>query len=719
MGFMFASIRAKLIVILLSLGVFPLLIVGYLAYENASDALLFQAKEQLGNIGEKTAQQIDDFFLELNKDIELLSEYPFIQLAFLQFEFGQRLDTVQRVLIDYRNKNNNFNGIYLVDLNGKAIISENESDQVFGKSYFEEWMKRTFSKGLYLSEIVTSNNGQMPKIILSKPVYDFEDSQKKVGLLVFDIKLSSFTRFVSPLKIGEDGFAFLWDHNGYALYHPDRSYLFNLQIGEKGDDDFRGLLERMSEKEKGFGNYSLKGVEKNMFFTPCHTPDWSVAITIETSKLMGDILKLRRSMITFISIIGMLIICVSFLFVKSITRPIKSLTEGARALGNGNLEHVITIDSDDEFFRLAQEFNSMSYRLRQSMNEIIELKTFNDDILRSVTSGIITVDRVNKITSFNKVAGRIIRLTKEDTSSTQSPQIEKIKSILHTTLTDNASATNMELEFYSKRNERLSFMELNTSLLRNASGKVIGAIADIRDITHRKKIEGEMIRVEKLASLGELSAGMAHEIRNPLAGMKTSAQVLSKRLKTDSGKILLDGIIESIDRMNNTVTDLLNFSRPKPSCLKPFDIPKLIDLSLTMLRVNLKKFNIDLVLDYEKSLPKALIDKEQIQQVCINLILNALKAMPHGGTFNITVKNGRPPIQDFLKISFTDTGSGIKKEHLSKIFNPFFTCDPKGTGLGLSIVQKLLEENHGCIQIDSMEGKGTKAVINLPVVQKD
>lgn len=712
---MFTSIRAKLLTILFSLGIFPLLIAGIFAYQTASDALLFQAREQLGNIGEKTAQQIDGLFKDLKKDIELLSNHPFIQLAFLKFQFGQKLDTVQRVLIEYKNKNSYFNGIYLIDLTGNTIISDNKSNQRFIESLSHEWFKEALNKELYLSEIIVSSKGHMPKMILSKLVYDFEDHHKKVGLLVFDIKLSSFIHFVSSLKIGETGHALLWDHNGYILYHPDQYYVLNKQAIDEGDDSFRSLLDKMSKGENGFGSYSFKGIKKNMYFTPINTYKWSIAIVLEQSKLMADILKLRRNMITFISIISGLIFFVSFLFVRSITRPINLLIEGARAIGNGNLEHVIAVNSGDEFFCLAEEFNSMSFRLRHSMDEIIELKTFNDDILRSVSSGIITVDRKNTITSFNEVAGKILELTLDDKESDKSLQVEKIRSILHTTLNNYGSNVNVELEFYSEKDQRTKFIELNTSLLRNASGDVIGAIADIRNITHRKRIEEEMVRVEKLASLGELSAGMAHEIRNPLAGMKTSAQVLSKRLKTDSEKILISGIIASIDRMNNTVTDLLNFSRPKPPCLAPFDLSKLIDLSLTMLRVNLKKSDINLIFDYEKCLPKAMIDKEQIQQVFINLLLNALKAMPQGGTLSISVKNCQSPSQSFLEISFVDTGTGIKQEHMSKIFNPFFTCYPNGTGLGLSIVQKLLEKNNGSIHIDSMVDKGTHAIILLPV----
>lgn len=716
MGFMFTSIRAKLITILIILGVLPLSLVSLLAYETASDALLFQAREQLGNIGEKTAQQIDDFFRNLEKDVDLLSEYPFIQLAYLQHEFRQRLDTVKRTLIDYRNRNDYFNGIYLVDLHGKTIISDNTSIAGIENTLPREWLQKALNGGLQWSKIDVSDQIPTPRIILSKPVHDFENPQKKVGLMVFDIKLSSFTRFVSSLKVGDNGYAFLWDHSGYILYHPDSKYLFNNLNSVEADASFRLLLEKMSRGEKGYGSYAINGIPKNMYFTPCRAFKWSIGIALDKSKLMVDILKLRRRMVTFISIICVLILSVSFLFVKSIIRPINRLTEGARAIGNGNLEHTITIDSGDEFLRLAEEFNSMSSRLRQSMNEIIELKTFNDDILRSVSSGIITVDEQGAITSFNEVAGKILGLDLNDPTSDRSPQLGKIKSILHTTLCGADSAANLQLEFYNEKEGRFVFLELHSSLLRNTLGSVIGAIADIRDITRRKRIEEEMVRVEKLASLGELSAGMAHEIRNPLAGMKTSAQVLGKHLNSESDLVLLNGIIASIDRMNNTVTDLLNFSRPKPSCPAPYSLPELIDETMSMVREKLRKSKIDLALDYEDDLPWAMIDKEQIQQVFLNLALNSMKAMPGGGTLGIAAKKHPSAGREFLAISFADNGIGIKKEHMSKIFNPFFTTDPKGTGLGLSIVQKLLEKNNGYIQIDSMVEKGTHALILLPIV---
>ena len=150
-----------------------------------------------------------------------------------------------------------------------------------------------------------------------------------------------------------------------------------------------------------------------MVFAPCKAMDWSVVITLDKSKQVADILRLRRQMITFISFIVGLSFLVSFVFVRSITDPITQLINGVRAIGNGDLEPVIKIRSGDEFKGLAREFNHMAVRLKQSMNEILELKTFNEDILRSITSGIVTMDQAEQITSVNPSAEQILSLPRE------------------------------------------------------------------------------------------------------------------------------------------------------------------------------------------------------------------------------------------------------------------------------------------------------------------
>jgi len=733
---MFSSIRSKLIAILIILGVIPLLVVGYFSYRSASDALLSQTKEQLGNLADKTAQQIDNFFEVAEKEIDLLSNFPFIQLSFLQFEFGQRLDTVKRLIEDYEKKNKYFKRIHLVNLQGKSILTVPESSKdTLANFKKHSWFNSALRKGICLSGIIKGDSFSSSAIILAKLIYDFEDKTKPVGILVFEIKLSSFTSFVASLKIGTQGYAFLLDEHGYLIYHPDQSLRLKKTFLESGDAKLKRLITKMQDGERGFGDYLFKKTVKYMVFTPCRVKNWSVGITLHRSELMADIYKLRRRMITFGSMIIGLILFVSFMFVKSITHPIRQLINGARAIGGGDLDQIIKIESSDELHGLAKEFNKMAAKLKGSVQEIIELKTFNDDIFRSVTSGIITVNREGELTSINRSAQKIVGCSWEEINNgglKNIPiRIKEVLNLLKETLEKKEKIQNQKIEVPRGEGE-VVFIELNTSLLNDSGGKIIGAIADIRDITRRKRMEELMVRVDKLTSLGELSAGIAHEIRNPLAGIKTSAQVLAKKLTSASERVLIDGVLSEITRLNKIVTDLLNFSRPSSPLLEQVDITVTLEKALDLVMEKIKKASIRLIRQYDHNLHQVMIDMEQIQQVFLNLLLNAIKSMPEGGTLTVSIKAIRdqseiqekisaafPPDlsknKEFIEVFIKDTGHGIEKENLDRVFNPFFTTDPNGTGLGLPIVHKLLEKNNSYIYIDSKEGKGCNVTLVIPV----
>jgi len=459
---------------------------------------------------------------------------------------------------------------------------------------------------------------------------------------------------------------------------------------------------------------------------------------LQRSEFMADIIKLRQSMMTFSALIIALIIFVSLLFVKSLSQPISQLITGARAIGAGDLDQTIHVESSDEFQGLAKEFNNMAARLKTSMQEIVELKTFNDDIFRSVSSGIITVDRKGNLTSINRSAQKIFSFSRRkiDNKAKEKPPagIKKALALLMLTLGKKERIEHQVIDYLNQQGEPV-FIEISTSLLNDSGGKIIGAIADIRDITLRKRMEELMIRVDKLASLGELSAGIAHEIRNPLAGMKTSIQVLAKKLTSPSQQVLIEGVLSEINRLNRIVTDLLKFSGPSPTFPVSVDIKVILENTLNLLMEKIKKLNIKIVQQYDHIVPIAFLDREQIQQVFLNLTLNAVNAMPEGGTLTISIKmvKDQDRIKEkitqafdlaflmenkYMAVSFTDTGSGIKKENLARIFNPFFTTDPNGTGLGLSIAHKLLEKNNAYIYIDSKEGKGCHVTLMIPMADE-
>ncbi len=731
---LFSSIRSKSIAIFVILGVIPLIIVGFFVYKTASNALLIQTREQLGNLAQKTAQQIDNFCEVCEKDIKLLSNFPFIQLSFIQFEFGQRLDTARRLLDEYENNNRFYRRIHLIALDGGPLFSLPESQAGAGQSFKDaDWFENAMKKEIFLSDVFFEKGNGQSYLVLSKKIYDFEDPSRPVGLLVFEIRLTAFTDFVSDLTIGTKGHAFLIDRKGVLLFHPDPALNLENFFLNSADAELRMLTEKIREGAPGFGHYRFKNTRKFMVFTPCRIKNWSVGITLQKSEFMADIFKLRRSIVTFSALIALLIVLVSFLFARSLTHPIGQLVTGARAIGAGDLDQKITVTSTREFQLLALEFTNMAARLKTSMQKIVDLKTFSDNTLRSVSSGIITVNNKGRLSSINQSAKKILSFARQDLSNPEEAfsGIEKTMALLMETLKEKKTIEHQEVDFENGVGEPI-FIEINTALLYDGKGKIIGAIADIRDITNRKRIDQLMIRVDKLASLGELSAGIAHEIRNPLAGMKTSIQVLAKRLSSPSQLILANGVLSEIDRLNEIVSDLLKFSGPSPNFPTAVDISGVIQKTLDLLMERIKNRQIQIARIFESHLPQAFIDREQIQQVFLNLILNAVNAMPGGGSLTIEAarvmdqdlireKIAKPlgPLfcadTDYMAISFSDTGTGIKEENLSRVFDPFFTTDPNGTGLGLSIAHKLMEKNNAFIYIDSKTGEGCRVTLIIPV----
>jgi PAS domain S-box-containing protein len=255
-------------------------------------------------------------------------------------------------------------------------------------------------------------------------------------------------------------------------------------------------------------------------------------------------------------------------------------------------------------------------------------------------------------------------------------------------------------------------VRMTVSPLRNAVGAIIGATRICRDITHLKKAEERLILAERLSSLGELTAGVAHELRNPLAGIKINTQILSRKKDlSETDRRVLEGTLEGVDKIQKIVDDMLHFARPKPAHFQEENINEVIEKSLPVLQAKLHKGNISFVFSRGEGLPQVRIDVHQVQQVLINLLLNAIQAMETGGTLTIRTfpENGRG-----VGVEIRDTGVGIPAPNLKKIFDPFFTTKSEGTGLGLSISMKILDNHRATLDVESEEGKGSAFTIHFP-----
>jgi len=270
---------------------------------------------------------------------------------------------------------------------------------------------------------------------------------------------------------------------------------------------------------------------------------------------------------------------------------------------------------------------------------------------------------------------------------------------------------NIEVKRQTKDGREI-ITSMTISPLRDAEGRIVGATRICKDITQLRKTEERLILTERLSSLGELTAGVAHELRNPLAGIKINTQILlRKKNLSETERKILKGTEEGIEKIQKIVDDMLHFAKPKEAHFKLEEINEVVEKSLAILQTKFKKNNIFTLFEGTQGLPKIWIDIHQIQQVLINLMLNSIQAMEKGGTLSIRTflekDNG-------VGVEIKDTGIGIPKSNLKKIFDPFFSTKSEGTGLGLSISLKILEHHGATIDVESEEGKGSVFTIHFP-----
>ncbi len=266
----------------------------------------------------------------------------------------------------------------------------------------------------------------------------------------------------------------------------------------------------------------------------------------------------------------------------------------------------------------------------------------------------------------------------------------------------------------------------NTTLI-DENGHIFGTLSSGEDITKRKQAEEELLQSEKMVSLGQLAASVVHEVNNPLAGIMVYVKLFQKKhrekkIQEESTEKQLQKMEKELDRTTRIIRNLLTFARQSDPSISPNDINKIIDAALLLVRNQINLENIRLEKNFDLDLPQVLADFEKIEQVLINIILNAIQAMPEGGNLAITTSVAKNTIvgdtrKDTVRIDIKDTGIGIPKENLKKLFTPFFTTKEKGkgVGLGLSVVHGIIGKHKGKIEVESEQDVGTTFSIYLEV----
>ena len=248
----------------------------------------------------------------------------------------------------------------------------------------------------------------------------------------------------------------------------------------------------------------------------------------------------------------------------------------------------------------------------------------------------------------------------------------------------------------------------------NPTGTLERVVYYEKDATEAKKLEQRLQQSDRLQALGTLAAGIAHEIRNPLATINFNAQMLQRELSLDTGQQqMFQDMVHEIRQIDRIVQQVLQFARPREPQFLPNQLNEVVRYCHDLARVNLRKANVEVMLDLAQDTPPLVMDFNQISQVVMNLILNAVEAMADGGRLTIKTECRKDPSTVVLELS--DTGPGILEEDKNRIFDPFFTRKPEGTGLGLSISRQILEKHGAYIEVDSVLGKGTTFRVSFPL----
>ena len=350
---------------------------------------------------------------------------------------------------------------------------------------------------------------------------------------------------------------------------------------------------------------------------------------------------------------------------------------------------------------------------RSARASLSRVKALSDSLVEHMPVGIVAVDPDDRIMVFNDTAETLFGRTSEavigkPTSDILPPAcLEMLRGLGH-----ERPMIEKEIDCAIGQG-RMVPLEVIAAVLRDDEGGVIGRIALFRDLSELQHLRKEVERSQRLAAVGILAAGVAHEIRNPLSSLKGFATYFRQRYGGVPEDVkVADIMIQEVDRLNRVITELLEFSRPMELKRKATDLAGLVRHALGTIEGHAREKGIVVQAHLQPGLPGAPIDPDRMTQVFLNLFLNALAAMDRGGVLTVGIARQE---DDTLRVSVADTGTGIRKEDLGRVFDPYFTTKSSGTGLGLAIVHRIVEAHGGEIRLESESGKGTTFTILLPI----
>jgi PAS domain S-box-containing protein len=612
------------------------------------------------------------------------------------------------------------------------------------------------------------NRGLLP---LNQEVVEIETLQKTTQRSIDNAERSKDPNLVKGLLANSRQ---LFTRNMPALLSRCQAVLRRLDVEQLSEsdqafmNDVGNRIDRIREASAEF-NQTLEILLQNLEPLPDETPE-AAPLLPESSvlqqagqKLAPEVRLLKLSLknritskmltvekeenatigaMLWLSILSILIGVVVTIVSLAALRPVKRVVEGVRRISRGDFAPIAGVASDDEFGLLASEFNrmarSLAHReeeltrqrqqleqanraLRQSGLDLQLIKLYNENIIRSVPTGILVADAQGIVTTINPAAERLWALNPAETLGKKlgdlplSVNLRDLLASWEAVLLHKEGKVYEAIEFAIDPST-VRLVDLHVSPLVGNDGVVQGVLLVGEDVTEKVRTKQALLQNERLATIGRMSAMVAHEIRNPLSSIGLNTELLEEELTESGGletRALLHSISREVERLTAITDEYLKFARlPKPT----LQIEQVNDLLRDLLRFvdgELREAKVELTVEFDKQLPPIRADENQLRQAFLNLLKNSLHSMPEGGRLTITTnqRDGQ------VRVRFADTGQGIDTACIGQIFDPFFSGREGGTGLGLSLTQQIVSEHGGTITCESAPGQGTIFVIDFPASQ--
>ncbi|WP_171051896.1 ATP-binding protein [Alteribacter natronophilus] len=642
--------------------------------------------------------------------------------------FDHQIDMLEAFVFDYRNNGNLerleerasshalrepvFSEVMLYNADGDPAAGPDAVDSMAPQAVsevFEEaqWRRSSFVKG------VTTESGHV-RVYISVPVQE-ADHEPINGAIIGEINPSYFYHLIQTSTIGSEGWNLLVSSDGTVFTDTKGNRFRNESIREENIYDLLSRGRMGTFRGKFFEEDSVAGyapVERLPFYAVTIQPESQAGAPIAT---LQQVLS-SGWMLLFLA--GLVLLGVS---ARWIVTPVRRLTDQAMSYAEGESWHLQVMKEKDEIRTLAKAMQFMA-------NDLQEKERFLQRILSSFPYGVITTDSSGYITSVNREGAQLLNISARSLTGRPVETITSKSLSRHIRVLCGRSRPfrnhSEEFNFVNHKQQKL-VIKVSSTPLQDEKGERIGVLTTFWDHTEYRKLEQHIQRSEHLAAIGQMTAGLAHEVKNPLGTIQMAGDLIEAETEELRKKYQLRGpavsmiqeasadIQEETRRLNELVKRFLKMSKPHKDEETTVDIGELTEEVARLVSHQMKRADIDCTVYHKDDGVIVRGDRSQLMQAFLNLALNALEAMERvdRGVLSITVRKKGSNAE----ISFHDSGAGIPASKLKRIFNPFFSTKQEGTGLGLSITHDLINEHKGSIEVESEYGKGSEFTVRLPL----